>query len=120
MAKSTPQFRVRIKLDLGDGVIGSGKAALLRSIEKHGSISAAARDMGLNYRRAWFLIETLNESLGQPVVETQKGGATGGGATLTPTGRAVVEAFETCAKVAEESTEKALNRLQVALAQNTP
>lgn len=112
-------FKLRIKLDLGGGVIGSGKAELLRRIEEEGSISAAARQMGLNYRRAWFLIETLNETLGQPVVTTTKGGASGGGATLTEAGRLLMEMFEESVRASEQATAPQLAALQAALKQKT-
>ncbi len=109
------KFRVRIKLDCNGGVVGPGKAEWMKKIELLGSISAAAKDMGINYRRAWFLLETLHEPLGQPVVHTSKGGPTGGGANLSESGRAILDAYEQCVLVAEKSTMGVLEKLRATL-----
>ena len=73
--------------------IGPGKAALVSHIDETGSISAAARAMGMSYRRAWKLVEALNESFSQPVVLTAIGGRRGGGAQVTAFGRKLVRAY---------------------------
>jgi molybdate transport system regulatory protein len=63
--------------------IGPGKAALLESVRSSGSISAAARAMGMDYKRAWLLVDSLNRAFDTPVVERVTGGSGGGGAILT-------------------------------------
>lgn len=73
--------------------MGPGKAELVERIAETGSISAAARAMGMSYRRAWQLVEALNRDFEKPVVHTAIGGARGGGARVTPFGREVVAAF---------------------------
>jgi len=73
--------------------IGPGKAALVSHIDETGSISAAARAMGMSYRRAWQLVDALNESFLQPVVLTEIGGRRGGGARVTEFGRELVRAY---------------------------
>ena len=79
--------RLKILLILESGArIGPGKAALLESVRDTGSISAAARAMGMDYKRAWTLIDSLNRAFDRPVVERATGGAGGGGAVLTPFG----------------------------------
>jgi len=70
----------------GVGQAGPGKVALLRKIEEHRSISAAARAMGMSYRRAWLLVEELNGIFERPVVEKWHGGRSKGGARLTEFG----------------------------------
>jgi len=83
-----------LRIDLSSGArIGPGKVQLLELIADTGSISAAARAMNMSYRRAWMLVSSLNEALDGAVVETQKGGSTGGGARLTDTGRQVIECY---------------------------
>jgi molybdate transport system regulatory protein len=67
--------------------MGPGKAELIERIAETGSISSAARGMGMSYRRAWQLVEALNRSFRSPVIETAVGGARGGGARVTPLGR---------------------------------
>lgn len=74
-------------------LIGPGKMQLLEAIDRHGSISAAARSMGMAYPNAWKLVDSLNHHFREPLVIRVMGGKRGGGASLTPTGRAVVEIF---------------------------
>ena len=76
--------RVRVSIVFESGArIGPGKAKLLESIRDTGSISAAAREMGMDYKRAWTLLDSMNQAFTQPVVSAAPGGARGGGATLT-------------------------------------
>lgn len=74
-------------------MIGPGKAALLDGIARHGSISAAGREMGMSYKRAWGLVETMNAMFAAPVVDSIRGGPGGGGAALTETGQAVLALY---------------------------
>lgn len=85
---------LRVKLHIDGDAIGSGKIELLRAIDRHGGISPAARAMGITFRRAWHLIDTMKSALGDPVVETEVGGAQGGGANLTPLGRELIEHYD--------------------------
>ncbi len=73
--------------------MGPGKARLVAAIDATGSISAAARAMGMSYRRAWQLVDALNESFIQPVVLTATGGTRGGGARVTPFGRQLIRRY---------------------------
>jgi molybdate transport system regulatory protein len=73
--------------------MGPGKAALIVRIGETGSISAAARAMGMSYRRAWQLVEALNETFTEPVITTAVGGRRGGGAIVTPFGKRLVALF---------------------------
>jgi molybdate transport system regulatory protein len=67
--------------------IGPGKADLLEAIGETGSMAAAARRMGISYRRAWSMVKAMNDSFRVPLVESAKGGAARGGARLTAAGR---------------------------------
>jgi molybdate transport system regulatory protein len=73
--------------------MGPGKAELVERIGQTGSISAAARAMGMSYRRAWQLVEALNRDFRQPLVATAIGGVRGGGARVTPFGRRIVALY---------------------------
>ena len=73
--------------------MGPGKAQLVERIAESGSISAAARAMGMSYRRAWQLVEALNRDFREPVVSTAIGGQRGGGARVTPFGRRMVASY---------------------------
>lgn len=66
--------------------LGRGKATLLESVRDTGSISAAARALGMDYKRAWMLLDTLDRAFDTPVVSRSTGGPGGGGAALTPFG----------------------------------
>jgi molybdate transport system regulatory protein len=108
--------RAAIKIDFGTEVrLGPGKVRLLELIAETGSISAAARQMEMSYRRAWLLIDELNGIFGKPVVETATGGAGGGGARITPLGEAVVVAFR---EIESEATKLVQAKLAKLLASN--
>lgn len=77
----------------GSPAMGPGKAELIERIAASGSISAAARAMGMSYRRAWQLVEALNAAYKAPVVTTAVGGERGGGARVTPYGRRLAASF---------------------------
>jgi molybdate transport system regulatory protein len=86
--------RVQVSIVFESGArIGPGKAKLLESIRDTGSISAAARDMGMSYKRAWVLLDSINQAFTAPVVTAAIGGAGGGGAILTPFGAELLERY---------------------------
>jgi molybdate transport system regulatory protein len=92
--QSAGMVRVRISIVFESGArIGPGKAKLLESIRDTGSISAAARDMGMSYKRAWMLLDSINQAFTEPVVTAAPGGAGGGGASLTAFGAEVLERY---------------------------
>jgi molybdate transport system regulatory protein len=111
--KSRVQFRLRIYRD--DSIaIGPGKVELLEQVAQTGSISAAARQLGMSYRRAWLLIDETNRSLASPAVATSAGGAHGGGAALTAVGQELIKhyrAVENTARVSAAADISALTRL---------
>ena len=85
---------IRIRIDFGrDASIGPGKIALLEQIQSTGSLSQAARDLKMSYRRAWLLLDSLNNSFEERVASSSIGGRHGGGAELTPFGRSLVLAY---------------------------
>lgn len=89
---SSPEIRFRV--DFYDRCsVGSGKIRLLEAIERSGSLSQAARGIGMSYRRAWLLIDSMNAEFDTPVVSATVGGSGGGGAKLTPFGSELVLAY---------------------------
>ena len=88
----TPVIRFRVDFGRAEAV-GPGKIALLEGIERGGSLSQAARDLKMSYRRAWQLLESLNGGFVVPVAVTARGGRGGGGATLTAFGRRLIRAY---------------------------
>jgi molybdate transport system regulatory protein len=85
---------VRFRIDFGpQQAVGPGKIALLEHIGSSGSLSRAARELRMSYRRAWQLLESLNSGFAKPVAATVRGGRAGGGATLTPFGRELIQVY---------------------------
>ena len=91
-AKSTlrPQIRIMFRKAIA---MGPGKADLLQAIGETGSISAGARRMKMSYRRAWLLVDTMNQCFDGPLVETATGGNHGGGAQITELGKEVLRRY---------------------------
>ena len=91
----------RIRILIGDAVaIGPGKALLLEKIENTGSISAAAREMGMSYRKAWGLIDNLNNDFSAEIVSKSSGGKGGGGTFLSPLGKEMLKRYSFIEKIA--------------------
>ena len=111
--KSSAPIKLWIRLTLpGAGQIGPGKIDLLRKIREHQSISAAAREMNMSYRRAWLLVDELNGAFRQPVVVKWMGGSSRGGAALTPTGEKLVESYELLVARADSANRPLLDELE--------
>lgn len=103
---------ITLRVELrADTLLGPGKAALLEGIRETGSIAAAGRRMGMSYKRAWYLIDTLNCSFREPLVEASKGGKAGGGTRLTATGDAVLDGYRRMEAVAAKATAAEVARL---------
>jgi molybdate transport system regulatory protein len=87
---------IRIRIDFAENVhVGPGKIALLEAIKSSGSISDAARSLGMSYRRAWMLINSLKQGFSEAVTVSSTGGAGGGGARLTGFGASLIKQYRT-------------------------
>ncbi|MGE3065724.1 MAG: winged helix-turn-helix domain-containing protein [Hyphomicrobiaceae bacterium] len=105
-----------LRVDFGPfGYLGPGKIALLELISKHGSISAAGKEMGMSYRRAWMLVDEVNKIFRSPLVDKQMGGTGGGSARLTPLGRDVVARYRAIEGAAASAAAADLRALKSAL-----
>jgi len=108
--------RLTLRVDLGSGrALGPGKIRLLEAIAKTGSISQAGRSLGMSYRRAWLLVDDVNNCFRDAVIDAQPGGVHGGGATLTPFGQQLVERYRAIEADALVATRKHLHDLEAAL-----
>lgn len=105
------KVRLSIRVDLPKGRFGPGKAALLRAIDESGSISAAARSLGMSYARAWSLTEDMNDLFGKPLVDTWSGGDRRGGASLTDSGTKVLRLYDSISEDAQRGTVRKLTAL---------
>jgi molybdate transport system regulatory protein len=106
--------RISLRIDFGsepERRIGPGKIALLEAIRSERSISAAARRLGMSYRRAWLLLDAMNRLLGEPVAVTETGGHRGGGATLTPFGERLVATYRGMEAASAAATRPARQKL---------
>jgi molybdate transport system regulatory protein len=90
-SRPRPQIRIMFRKAIA---MGPGKADLLKAIESTGSISAAARQMDMSYRRAWLLVDTMNQCFRTPLVETATGGSRGGGARVTEFGKEILARYQ--------------------------
>jgi molybdate transport system regulatory protein len=85
---------VRFRVDFSEhSSLGPGKIRLLEAIRESGSLSQAARELGMSYRRAWLLIESLRQSFREPVTVASTGGKDGGGMQVTEFGRALIKSY---------------------------
>ena len=94
--------------------LGPGKVDLLESIGREGSISQAARERHLSYRRAWNMVDTMNQCFKEPLVVSITGGKGGGGAQLTDVGERIIQLYRKMEKKAEDAARtegKALQKL---------
>jgi molybdate transport system regulatory protein len=107
----TPGARLRIVVE-PDIAIGPGKADLLEGIKETGSIAGAGRAMGMSYKRAWYLVETMNRCFKHPLVEATKGGRAGGGARLTELGHEVLARYRRMETLTAEVVEPELAALR--------
>lgn len=87
-------LKVRVRIDF-DSVhaVGPGKIALLERMRDTGSLSQAARELDMSYRRAWQLLDSLNTSFNEPVIVTSVGGKGGGGSEITKLGLSLIDAY---------------------------
>ena len=97
---------VRTKLFIADETIGLGKIDLLERLGEAGSISAAARQMGMSYKRAWFLLNSMQSGFREPLFVAERGGLQRGGTTLTPLGEDLIRRYRSHSDLVEkQSTE---------------
>ncbi len=115
------QRKLRLRLLFGPEIaVGPGKVALLKAIGETGSISAAARELGMSYRRAWLLCDTMNRCFRSPVVEANPGGQGGGGARVTALGEEVLKRYDTMERTAIDSVSDQISDFSALLAEDMP
>ncbi|MGA7974561.1 MAG: transcriptional regulator [Pseudolabrys sp.] len=105
--------RLMVRVAFGRrGALGPGKVRLIELIDEHGSITAACKEMGMSYRRAWLLVEGLKQAFREPVLTTQQGGVSGGGCRLTPHGRSILQRYRALERTAREAVRDELHALE--------
>ncbi len=106
------KLSLRVDLSAEAGRVGPGKITLLETVRDHKSISAAARQLDMSYRRAWMLLDAMNQSFKTPVIATATGGKRGGGAELTPAGEQIIKHYRELEKAAQSAASPHLKALQ--------
>lgn len=114
--EETPRLRIMMGAVVS---LGPGKAALLEAINRAGSISAAAREMGMSYRRAWNLIEAMNGDFRLPLVKKISGGVGGGGAAVTTAGFEALERYRLIEKKAAKAVRNEIEAFSSLLKKNS-
>lgn len=116
-----PKFKLTLRLLYGSEIaLGPGKADLLEAIDRTGSISAAGRSMDMSYRRAWLLVNTMNRSFREPLVDAARGGRQGGGAHLTPFGREVLLRYRCVTEDLQKAADAHLALFESSMAATPP
>lgn len=115
----TARFHLRLQGPAHEP-IGPGKISLLEAIASEGSISAGAKRHKMSYRRAWQLVDEINQALQSPAVLTAVGGRKGGGAVLTPEGQTLVRLYREVEAQALSSNHLALEQLRNLLSELPP
>jgi molybdate transport system regulatory protein len=114
---SSSRLDLKLRLLRADDIaLGPGKADLLDAIGRTGSISAAARELGMSYRRAWLLVDTMNRNFRAPLVAASAGGSRGGGAGLTDDGARVLALYRAMQDKAEAALREDWKKLRTLLA----
>jgi molybdate transport system regulatory protein len=109
-------LKLTLRVELGSGrALGPGKIQLLEAIDKTGSITEAGRSLGMSYRRAWRLVDDMNNCFRDPVIEAQAGGAHGGGTTLAPLGKKLIERYHAIEADALVAISKHLHDIKASL-----
>lgn len=104
---------LRFRIHFGDeAMLGPGKADLLDRIRQTGSIAAAGRSMNMSYKRAWMLVEEMNAAFREPLVSSARGGARGGGASLTDAGVQVLAHYRKLEEIMAEAGAARIRALQ--------
>jgi molybdate transport system regulatory protein len=116
-------LKVRVRIDFDDlRSVGPGKIALLERMRDCGSLSQAARELDMSYRRAWQLLDSLNTTFNEPVIVTSVGGKGGGGSEITKLGVALVETYRGLEKELTALTQRRFRPLRnrVAMTERLP
>ena len=111
-----PRGPTKLRVMFGPEIaMGPGKAELMQAIAETGSITASAKRLGMSYRRAWLLVDTMNRCFREPVVASATGGARGGGATVTDFGRRVLERYRAMLGSVDRALDPELERFAALL-----
>lgn len=111
-------YKLRTKIwivDQADNVLfGMGRVKILEAIERHGSINAAAKSLKMSYRAVWGRIKATEERLGKELIVRTTGGVSGGGSSLTPYARELIEEFKSFRRLVLDEADERFDRMLLA------
>ena len=108
------QIKSRIWIEGEDGVfLGEGRIKILKAIIREGSLSKAAKSLGMSYKKAWNLVDSINKNASKPIVITNTGGSGGGGAKITTYGLKMITSFENINKKCWDFLDQQLKEQQL-------
>lgn len=108
------QIKSRIWIEGKEGVfLGEGRIKILKAIASEGSVSKAAKSLGMSYKKAWNLVDSINKNASIPVIKTNTGGSGGGGTEITEYGLKMILAFENINKNCWDFLDEQLKSLQL-------
>jgi molybdate transport system regulatory protein len=116
--KQAPLIRFRIDFAENSN-LGPGKIALLEGIRTYRSVSEAARQMDISYRRAWLLLDSLNKSFDMPATVNSVGGRGGGGAEITPFGLLLIERYREVERKLNDVAGECLKEIRARVTRST-
>jgi len=120
-SRGADKAQLTLRVDFGPyGALGPGKIRLLELIDRHGSITAAGKGMDMSYRRAWLLVDSINQMFDEPAVAKQHGGSGGGNAVLTKFGQKLIAYYREMERDATTAASHRLRALQKSLAATPP
>ena len=112
---------IRFRIDFAENAnLGPGKIALLEGVRTYGSLSEAARRIGISYRRAWLLLDSLNNSFNTAATVNSVGGRGGGGAEVTPFGVLLIERYREVERRLNDVAGECLKEISARVNRNTP
>ena len=108
------QIKSRIWIEGEEGVfLGEGRIKILKAIINEGSLSKAAKSLGMSYKKAWNLVNSINKNASNPIIVTNTGGNGGGGTKITPYGLKMITSFENINKKCWDFLDQQLKEQQL-------
>lgn len=99
-------FVMTLRIKRKEIFFGPGVVTVMELIDKTGSLSSAAKEMGMSYNKAWRILQQAEREWGRPLIESNVGGASGGGSRLTADGRSLLEAYKEFRELGRQDLQK--------------
>lgn len=106
------RYKLWLSAVSGEGILGEEQYSLLKAINKLGSLSAAASEVGISYRKAWGDLKTAEEMLGYELTTKHRGGSGGGKSELTERAKKLLEAYNALHKKMDDAIEDAYDEFR--------